>query len=777
MSKNRRIENWHFLRVVPGEPGRELADLPPVESWRPVRVPHDWSIEDVPGTASPFSSTLSAGGPSTGHTVGGEGWYQTLLPLEPDRPHRLLFDGVYGTTDVWIDGVHLKTHHYGYTSFSVDIPAGRDQAKVTVRVRNLGSNSRWYSGSGLYRPVWLEALGAASFAPYGVTVRAVDLSSEQAVVEAVAELERDAAVEFLLVDPEGHAVGAPIVAESRAGIATVRLPIPNPRHWHPMGSPHWRPGEQPLYQLVATTKSSPEHVVVVRFGLRAVEFDAKRGLLVNGARIWLKGACIHHDHGIIGAAAYEDAEERKLRLLRDAGFNAIRTSHNPPSSAFLDICDRMGFLVIDEVHDEWETGKTPDSYHRYFPKFGLVDAQAMVRRDRNHPSVWCWSIGNEIPDIFDRPDLALKLREAVLEADPTRPVSAGLCRPWWPTESWVDWETSSDSGFAHLDIGGMNYLWEMVRPDHERHPDRVVMQTETYALAAYDSWQSVVQCPWNLGDFVWTGQDYIGESGIGQSFAPEGFPTEGRFPFHLAVCGDLDLVGRRKPQSHYRESLWRDGLVYVVVHVPAHLASPKLETGWHKQWGWDEVESHWNWDVEPGFPLEVEVYSSCETIDWSLNGQPLGSHRMTKEDRNRFRFRVPFEPGTLLVRGTGPDDAFAMHGLRTAGPPFRISAVPQPSEVPLRFGALGYVMLSVVDSAGVPVPRCQVPVEIEIDGPGELVAFGNADPIDVDSLTDCRHRTYDGHALVAVRPIRSGTTRVVARSPGLADGVAEVRFV
>ncbi|MFQ3588124.1 MAG: glycoside hydrolase family 2 TIM barrel-domain containing protein [Fimbriimonadaceae bacterium] len=776
MSNLRRIENWHFFRVAPGESGLEPADLPSSESWRPVRVPHDWSIEDVPGTSSPFSETLSAGGPATGYAVGGEGWYQTLLPLESDRPHRLVFDGVYGTTDVWVDRVHLATHRYGYTAFAVEVPPGRDQAHVTVRVRNWGSNSRWYSGSGLYRPVVLEPLGAVSFAPFGVAVRTIELESDQAAVEVVAELDRDAVVEFLLIDPEGHAVGAPVLVESSSTLATARLTIPKPLLWHPMGSPRWRPGDQPLYRLVATTKASPEHVVAVRFGLRTVEFDARRGLRVNGARIWLKGACVHHDHGIIGAAAYEDAEERKVRLLRDAGFNAIRTSHNPPSSAFLDVCDRMGFLVIDEVHDEWETAKTPDGYHRFFPEFGIADAGAMVRRDRNHPSVWCWSIGNEIPDSFDRPDLALRLRQAVLEADPSRPISAALCRPWWPTERWVDWQTSSDSGFAHLDIGGMNYLWETVRSDHERHPDRVVVQTETYASAAYDSWQSVVECPWNLGDFVWTGQDYIGESGIGQSFAPEGFPTEGRFPFHLAVCGDLDLIGLRKPRSHYRECLWREGLVYAVVHVPAHLASPKLETGWHRLWGWDEVEAHWNWGVEAGFPLEVEVYTSCEEIEWSLNGRPLGSHRMTKQDRNRFRFKVPYEPGTLLVRGNGPDDGFAMHGLRTAGPPSRIAGVPQPSEVPLRFGALGYVMLSVVDGAGVPVPHCQVPVEIEIDGPGELVGFGNADPTDVDSVTDSRHRTFDGHALAAVRPIRSGTVRVVARSPGLTDGVAEIRF-
>lgn len=776
MISQRRIENWQFLRVPPQEEGYDFGSLPDESSWRQVRVPHDWSIENVPGTETPFSATLSPGGAATGHTVGGEGWYRTVVPLDPTRPHRLIFDGVYGTTDIWVGPTHVKTHYYGYTPFAVNLPAGPDFKTVTARVRNLGHNSRWYSGSGIFRPVILQPLGRASFAPWGLSVRTIEIDSERAEVEAVAELEQDAPVEFVLVDPEGHAIGAPTVVDSASRLAQAKFTVPKPILWHPIGSPDWHPGDRPLYQIVATTLSSPEHLVAAKFGIRTVTLDAERGLRVNGARILLKGGCVHHDHGILGAAAYEDAEERKLRLLQEAGFNAIRTAHNPPSSAFLDICDRLGLLVIDEIFDEWETAKTPDSYHRHFPELGVADAQATVRRDRNHPSVWCWSIGNEIPESFDRPDIALRLREAVLEVDPTRPISAGLCRPWWPTETWVDWETSSDPGFLHLDVAGMNYLWEKVRPDHERHPERVMAQTETYPASAYESWQSVVECAWNVGDFVWSAQDYIGESGIGQSFAGPEAPTEGRYPFHLALCGDLDLIGRRKPQSHYRESLWREGLVYVVVHAPPHLANPRLESGWHRHWGWDEVQPHWNWDVEPGFPLQVEVYTSCEEIEWSLNGRSLGSHKMRRENRNRFRFEVPYESGTLLVKGTGPDEAFAMHGLRTAGRPAKIVALSQPSEVPLRHGALGYVMVSVTDQAGVVVPGCELPVDVDLEGPGELIGFGNASPVDTDCLTDLRHRTFDGHALVAIRPIRSGTVRIRARSPGLVDGVAEIRF-
>jgi beta-galactosidase len=758
------LSNWKFLRQDlggAGDPGLNDSD------WREVCLPHDWSIEDVPGTDSPFSSSLSTFKGDGGHTVGGTGWYRNTLTLDPERRHRITFHGVFGETQVWVDGELAAENFYGYTPFSIVIPAGRESTVIALKVVNTGEVGRWYTGSGLYRPVEIEALGQTAILRDGLVARIGRITPERALLEAFAETEADCLVEFRVLGPGGEEIDRQEERAGPEGLAAAEFFLRSPQLWNSWDSPLSAPGRQPLYTLEARVVGDNSGLVTrTTFGIRTVEFDAANGLRVNGQKVLLKGGCIHHDNGILGACAYASAELRKILLLKEAGFNAIRTAHNPPSAALLDACDQEGILVIDEVHDEWERPKRADSYHKHFNRLGEADAQAMVRRDRNHASVWCWSVGNEIPGSYETPEIALRLKKAVLACDPTRPISAGLCPPWWQSEVWVDWETSSDPAFEHLEIGGMNYIWQKVRPDHERHPNRLMMQTETYPLAAWDSWKSVEECPWNFGDFVWTAQDYIGESGIGQSFAGPDDPLKGAYPYHLAVCGDLDLIGDRKPQSHHRESLWREGVLSLSVHVPESIAKRRITEGWMYKWGWDEVEEHWNWPGFTGQPLKVELTTSCVRLEISLNGRVIAERKVTPDDKGRVFVEVPYEPGTLVAKGWDSEEKIIVKSLRTVGAVETIAAESEltGSNDPDR---LIWLKLSLIDARGQLVRVDDREVSLSIDGPGELIGFGNASPVDVDSLQDSKHRTYKGRALAVIKQTGEEPITISLTSEGL----------
>ncbi len=758
------LAHWKFLRQdIAGAQAPGFSD----SAWRQVSVPHDWSIEDVPGTSSPFSATLSSFKGDGGHAVGGTAWYRNTLTLDPNFRHRITFQGVFGETEVWVDGQPAAENFYGYTPFSIVLPAGRESAVIAIRVVNQGEVGRWYTGSGLYRPVEIEALGRTAVLRDGLTARVGSVSPGIALMEAFAETEAACRVEFRVIDPEGREIARSEADAGTEDLAAAEFTLPNPHLWNPWDSSLSVSGCQPLYLLEARVIGDESQAVAQTvFGIRKIRFNALDGLTVNGQKVLLKGGCIHHDNGILGACAYSSAELRKILLLKEAGYNAIRTSHNPPSLALLDACDQQGMLVIDEVHDEWERPKRADSYHRHFNRLGEADAQTMVRRDRSRASVWCWSIGNEIPGSFETPEIALRLRKAVLACDPTRPISAGLCPPWWQSETWVDWEASSDPAFEHLDIGGMNYLWQKVRSDHERHPDRLMMQTETYALEAWDSWKSVEGCPWNFGDFVWTAQDYIGESGIGQSAAGPDEPRNGAFPFHLAVCGDLDLIGDRKPQSHHRESLWREGVLNICVHVPESAAKQRITEGWMHKWGWDEVEEHWNWPDFAGQPMKVEINSSCSRIEVSLNGRVIVEKPTSPEDKGRMLVEVPYEPGTLVVKGWDSHERIIVKSLRTSGAADAVAAETESTGVMDPEGLI-WLKLSLIDARGRLVRTDDREVSIAIEGAGELIGFGNASPIDVDSLQDSRHKVYKGRALAVIRRTGDEPITVLLVSEGL----------
>lgn len=543
-------DDWRFLRG--DAEGAERPDFND-SSWRVLDLPHDFSIENLPprpadnnGLGSvwgstaplptrigPFDTELSAGGRDTGWFVGGTGWYRkrfSAAAIPADGQVEIVFDGVYMNSDVWLNGNLLGNHPYGYTAFAYDLtPHLRRTGEnvLAVRVKNAGRNSRWYSGSGIYRHVWLNATGTVRFPLWAVSVTTPEVAANKASVKVSFRVENRAkqasetTARIRLFDSKGAAAGS---AEARltvpaGGIEALEqvISVPGPQLWS-MVTPRLYRAE---VELLAGGKSVD--MASVSFGIRKVEVDVERGLRINGESVKLRGGCMHHDNGLLGACAIDRADERRVELMKAHGFNAIRCAHNPPSSSFLDACDRVGILVMDEAFDCWERQKNPEDYHLTFDEWWKRDVDSMVLRDRNHPSVILWSIGNEIPERTQPRGVELQkqLVDYVKSLDPTRPVTAAI--------NGFRGSGELDPAFQHLDIAGYNYLTSY-ESDHGRNPQRIMCGTESFPRQAYASWAPVEKFPYVIGDFVWTGMDHLGESAIGNAQLDTPPATRGRGP-------------------------------------------------------------------------------------------------------------------------------------------------------------------------------------------------------------------------------------------------------
>jgi beta-galactosidase len=779
--------DWKFHRG-----GAQRAERPEYDDgeWRTVELPHDWSIEDVPGTESPFDRN-AVGQVSTGFTVGGTGWYRKRFTLpESARGKRVViqFDGVYMNADVWINGESLGTHPYGYTSFWYDITkhvklseteAASDvgaafrrpkAAKnvLAVKVRNEGENSRWYSGSGIYRHVWLRILEPVHVAQWGTAITTADVSAASAKVRVATRVENqtaaavDAVLTTRLVAADGREVGSTSSRQSLGANGgsqfTHDLVVNNPALWS-IESPS-------LYTAVSELRSSERLVdrVETTFGIRSVTFDAVSGFSLNGKPMKLKGGCVHHDHGPLGAKSYDRAEERRIELLKGSGFNAVRSAHNPPAPAFLDAADRLGMLVIDEAFDMWQDPKNPHDYSLYFEESWQKDVQSMVDRDRNHPSVIAWSIGNEIPGM-DTPrvvDTAKTLAAFVRKMDPARPVLAAV----------NNLNPKKDPFMGAVDIAGYNYgsggdhLKESIfKMDHARVPSRLMMQTESYPLEAFQSWMDVLDHPWVLGDFVWTAVDYLGEASIGW----RGYWQEGTFfPWNVAFCGDIDICGWKRPQSYYRDTLWKEDQlsVFVTPPVPSFPENPTRES-WSK-WHWFDAVAHWNWKGYEGRPLTVTAYSSYEEAELVVNGRALGRKKTDRSTRFMAAWEVPYQPGEVKAIGyrNGKPQGTAL--LKSAGDVAHIALTADRDRIRADGQDLSYVTIELTDSAGTRNPGAENLLTFEIDGPGTLVAVGNANPVSLESYQRPARRAWQGRALAIVKSGRKpGTIRLKVSSAAL----------
>ena len=715
-----------------------------------VDLPHDWDIYEAPDPST------GATGTDGGWYPGGKGEYRKTFATPKAEIVKLHFEGVYQKAEVFVNGQKAGQHAYGYTPFTVDVTPYLYQDKreneVVVKVDNSEQpNCRWYTGSGIYRHVWLQAMPALHIAENGVFVTTHDISAERAIV----------GVEVTVANESDRDRNAMVVVDS--GMMMVAVPARQTKTVatsYAVRNPHlWSPDDPYLYETKVELKESgiviDEHRA--RFGIRSFSYDAEGGFVLNGKPLLINGACVHHDDGVLGAMAFDAAEIRKVRQMKEAGFNLIRTSHNPTTRAFLDACDSLGMLVIGEAFDGWRTAKKPYDYSTLIDSCYREDIRAMVERDRNHPSIICWSIGNEV---IERKDIrvittARQLKQAILDYDKTRPVTEALC-------AWDDdWEIY-DPHFDVLDIGGYNYMIHKHATDHQRNPGRVMWQTESYPRDAFQNWALVHGYPYIIGDIVWTGLDYLGEAGIGRYYyegerAGEHYVDGGQPDWHGAYCGDVDVTGWRKPISHYREMLWKDSKdLYMAVKEPDGYHGKILETRWSV---WPTWES-WNWPSWEGKPIDVEVYTKAPEVTLYLNDKPIGTKAVSQSTEYKAVFTVPYEAGTLRAEAGGKRAT-----LSTAGEPARLRLTADRSVMTAGGQDLSFITVEVIDREGRVCPNAAIPCEAIVKGQGTLLSFASADLKDREPYTSPCVTTWKGRALLVVRSSqKKGKAQVCIKS-------------
>ena len=770
-------EGWRFHK---GEaPGAEMPSFNDSE-WRVLDVPHDWSIEDLPEQPGserigPFTPE-SPGQSSTGYTIGGTGWYRKTFTLDKfSKKKKVLvyFDGVYMISEVYINGHFLGNRPNGYVPFYFDLTphlqkSGKENV-LAVKVRNEGRNSRWYSGSGIYRNVDLWVMHPVHIPVWGqfITTTLEDNGKASVTIATTVNNETDSKKEIEMVttiySPEGIPAGKKVTSlRIQAGerVETLQVVgVADPRLWSP--------DDPVLYQSFTEIAINGKTIdqLSSTFGIRTIEFSADKGFLLNGQPLLLKGGCLHHDNGPLGAAAIDRAEERRVELMKHFGFNAVRTAHNPPSANFLNACDRLGMLVIDELFDQWQLPKNPDDYHVWFDEWHQRDLEATILRDRNHPSIILWSIGNEIKERADSSGQAIarRLSGLVKALDTTRLVNAGICSFWeFPGRSWEE----SAPAFESLDVAGYNYLWKQYEEDHARYPERIIIGTESVAADALENWRLVEKYPWVLGDFVWTAMDYYGEAGIGHAIfmeEPRKRATPG-WPWYNAFCGDIDICGFKKPQSHFRDVVWKASDLEMAVRVPA----PVGQTEWVSFWGWPNELQSWNWPQHEGQTLTVVVYSNYPEVRLELNGSVIGNRRVSDETRLTARFEVPYEPGELKVYGLKDGIPVDHKSLLTTGHPSKIRLSADRSKIRKDRNDLSFITVEIMDDAGRPIPDAAIPVHFMVNGPGELAAVENGKPNDVKRFRAPFVTTFNGKALAIIRPLgKTGAVTLEATSSGI----------
>jgi beta-galactosidase len=622
---------------------------------------------------------------------------------------------------------------------------------IAVEVKNEGQNSRWYSGSGIYRHVWLKLADPISIDPWTTSISTPDVTALAAKVKLKVNFlnksGKDATVKFSchIYDKENREVAIDTdkeeIGKGDSSSSDYQMTIKNPELWS-CESPNLYTAVTELYHDGKLADRE-----VVKFGIRTISFDVQNGFMLNGKTVKLKGGCFHNDNGPLGSKAYDRAEERKVELLKASGFNAIRCSHNPPSPAFLDACDRLGMLVMDEAFDCWHEGKNAYDYHLFFDKWWQKDVESMVLRDRNHPSIIMWSIGNEIPDKSTPEGLKTEkiLVDYIRKLDSTRAITSAV----------NDLGVDKDPFFAVLDVAGYNYAAygdplqkDRYEQDHERVPGRVMVGTESYPLEAFDSWMDVADHPYVIGDFVWTAYDYIGEASIGWL----GYPQESKFyPWNLAFCGDIDICGWKRPQSFYRDALWKPDQLSVFVTPPG----PSFPVNPNKQdwsrWNWLDAVASWNWKNYEGKPIAVDVYSSCQSVELFLNGKSLGKKQTNRSTKFIAEWLVPYHPGKLVAIGYDGDKEVNQAILNTAAAPVNITLKADRSQLRANNEDLAYITIELQDKDGNLNPDAENLLKFKVDGPATIAGVGNANPRSLESYQQPKRKAWRGKCLVILK--------------------------
>lgn len=746
----------------------------------------DISLTDIPHdfTISTDVSPDAVSGAATGYYRGGRGIYEKIIPIpEKWKDCKMLveFDGVYGLTKVSFNGVETAFHPYGYTPFHADITpfaeAGKD-GKLCVEVDNSKQlNSRWYSGSGIYRHVDLLVGEKVHIAPWGIyahTDRITD-GAAYVTVEITVLNETEKAGEFRVFAEIGGISESRLIHIEAKGksVCRLRLIIPDAKIWD-IDTPD-------LYTVNARVEEKNGRITdsdFVSFGIRTVSVDVKNGFMLNGKTVKLKGSCIHHDNGILGAASFYDSEYRKLSLLKNNGFNAVRSAHNPPSRDMLDICDKIGLIVMDEAFDMWRIGKNQNDYHLYFDDNWEKDMESFILRDRNHPSVVIWSIGNEVSERGGGGNgyaVADMLANKVRSLDP-RPVTSAVCLLWNGTVpddaadifekakrieetegakaakefSDANWGKYTEPFGAVLDIMGYNYLPERYENDGKQFPDRIICGTESFPKDIAFVWDKVEKLPYVIGDFTWTGFDYLGEAGIGKSVYYDETETadlSSPYPWRLANDSDFDICGFDRTQLHLRKAVWGSSETYIAVGYPENYGK-KANIG---SWSWPACENSWTWPGHEGKPTVVDVYSASEEVELILNGESLGRKAAGKANGYTATFNIIYTPGTLTAVSYTDGKEISRDEIATTGEPAALNLTSDVYTLRADGCSLAYITAEITDSCGRRVPYAEIPCTASVSGAGKLAAFGIARPITEENYTTGKFTSFNGRVLLIVR--------------------------
>ena len=729
--------------------------------WRRLDVPHDWSIE------GPFDAKNPTGGPG-GFLPSGIAWYRKHFTLAKDLPDKRIFiefEGVMENSEVWINGYYLGKRPYGYVSFSYEMTNhlnfGGDNVLAVKADTSKQPASRWYTGAGIYRHVRITIKEPVHIPQWGVFITTPKIGETEATINVSSEVlnksgsDVNVSLQVVLLDPKGKAVATAeterkVIPSSQMTIFEKDLTIKNPQLWHVERGV--------LYKAIVRASSGGKILdeEAINFGIREFHFEPATGFWLNGKNFKIKGMCLHHDGSAFGAAVPLAVWEHRLNELRKLGVNAIRNSHNP-EGAFLDLADRMGFIVMDELFDQWTRAKNPYDYHLYFEEWSKKDVRDTVRRDRNHPSVMIYSAGNEIRDNHADPEKAKRTLRGLIdtfhENDPTRPVTQALFRPN------IEGARDYDNGLADmLDVVGQNYREKEILAAYKQNPKRKIIGTEN-DRSSLDQWLAMRDHPEYSGQFVWAGIDYLGETRS--------------WPNYAFSYGMLDRTATKRPLAWQRQSWWSEKPMVYLARRIAPTQAPPTDPGWdpNEQRRTQVVFGDWTPADLGSHEENVEVYSNCDEVELFLNGRSLGSKPKDPNDRPR-NWMVKFEPGIIKAVGKNDGKAVTEYVLQTAGEPAAINLSVNKTRVANNWDDLVFVTAAIVDENGVMVPTANDLINFEVAGSGWIVAVDSADNTDHDPFQATKRKAYQGRCLAFIKANReSGKIRVSAAAGRLRSNI------
>ena len=831
MKKTNLNLDWLFMNG-------EKSNIPMMpQQTKEVNLPHDFMVEtdvtpDAPGKAE------------SGFYKGSAGTYlKTITLTEEEMTDTMLlhFEGCFGKTRVLINGNPVGSHAYGYTPFTIDIrkflKVGDNEIQVIVHTDD-DPNGRWYSGAGLYRGVNLLSAPAFHIAHDGIFVYTDHITNGDAFCKAEITVVNDLAK--ATGDAEGFLKLSAAKKDTGEEVAVryqkISLPAGTsqvvPQAFVIENAELWDTENPYLYEVKAQlsltstgnvhmsldnrqdlmAQTDYEDEITTRFGVRTITADAKNGLLLNGKSIKLKGGCIHHDNGILGAASFYDAEYRKVKLHKDNGYNALRLAHNPQSEQILDICDELGMIVFDEAFDVWNLPKNSFDFSHQFAEDGIKEIEAMVRRDRNHPSIFFWSIGNELTEqggMAAGYEVSAMLAKTVRNMDSTRLVSGALCSffkgldnednaAFWQTfrkempqggsvinmdnsygkKIWMEYTAPFVKDW---DVVGYNYLNYHYETSHELFPDRVILCTESKPEQFEDYWSDVERLPYVIGDFLWTSMDYIGEAGIGKSIycSEEEVPQMSRmlnyaaYPWRLAQAGDFDLCGNVRAQGRYHQIIWGANDTYIFAKDPKNNGKIALIG----RYGWAEGGNHWSWNCEKGTAVSVEVYSRAEEVELLLNGKSLGKKPAGAECHFKAEFEVTYEAGTLTAISYQDGQEVSRDEVKTVGEPVGLKITMEKNQIAADGESLAYGIVEIVDAEGNWVPTVEDTLaKVSVEGAASLAGFGTGRGQTEENYTKGEFTSFEGRWQVILRAgTEAGEAGVHVEAEGL--GHAESRVI